>query len=297
MGNKAGTGRKKPAAKSSPMARASASKGVTASKAQKPSGRPSAATKPSPPPKKTGPSHAKVAPAKPQPKLPPVPPLGKQARPPFPPKPVDKSKPGAPPPVDAKKIVRKGITIVSNKPVKKPKVRTPPPVLAPLAGQLLKPGGPKRKPLIPSGPGAPVRVSLGMSDEERAKVRKSPFDKRELARYKAILLKKRSELIGDVNTMEREALKGESGSLSNLPQHMAEQGSEAYDQALTLDLAAADRRLIKEIDDALARIENGSFGLCELTGKPIRPERLEELPWARYSIEAARELERRSIGL
>jgi RNA polymerase-binding protein DksA len=126
------------------------------------------------------------------------------------------------------------------------------------------------------------------------KPKKSPFNAKELARYKAMLLKKRSELIGDVNTMESEALNSQAGSLSNLPQHMAEQGSDAYGQSLSLDLAAADRRLIKEIDDALKRIADGTYGICELTGKPIRAERLEELPWARYSIEAARELERRS---
>ena len=59
---------------------------------------------------------------------------------------------------------------------------------------------------------------------------------------------------------------------------------------LALDLAAADRKLIKEIDDAIKRVDNGTFGICELTGKPIKAERLEELPWARYTIEAAREL-------
>lgn len=52
---------------------------------------------------------------------------------------------------------------------------------------------------------------------------------------------------------------------------------------------------MKEIDDALKRVANGTYGLCELTGKPIKAERLQELPWARYSIEAARELERRSM--
>ena len=56
--------------------------------------------------------------------------------------------------------------------------------------------------------------------------------------------------------------------------------------------AAADRRLIKEIDDALKRIIDKKFGICEMTGKPIRAERLRELPWARYSIEAARQRER-----
>jgi RNA polymerase-binding protein DksA len=157
---------------------------------------------------------------------------------------------------------------------------------------LIKPGS-VRKPLIASGPNAPRPKNIFAGD---GKPKKSPFDKRDLAKFKAILLRKRAELVGDVSTMEDEALKGQSGSLSHLPQHMAEQGSDVYGQSLSLDLAAADRRLIKEIDDALKRIADGTYGVCELTGKPIRAERLEELPWARYSIEAARELERRSTS-
>lgn len=187
---------------------------------------------------------------------------------------------------------RKGITIVNQKPQKKSSAKGSITRIPSPGGNLLGPGSPMRKPLIPSGPTAEKPMSLGDGADLAGK--KSPFNKRELARFRAILLAKRSELIGDVNNMEREALQGNAGSLSNLPQHMADQGSDAYDQSLALDLAAAERRQIKEIDDALQRIENGTYGLCELTGKPIRPERLEEIPWARHSIEAARELERRS---
>ncbi len=85
--------------------------------------------------------------------------------------------------------------------------------------------------------------------------KKSPFNKRELTKFKNMLIAKRAELFGDVEKMESDALRSESGDLSHLPQHMADQGSDSYDQSLSLDLAAADRRLIKEIDDALARID------------------------------------------
>lgn len=196
------------------------------------------------------------------------------------------------PTVDAGKSGRKGITIVDNKPVKKGKKEGT--VIPNFGGGLLRPGGPVRKPLIQSGPQAPAAKAWGAQPTtHEMPVGKSPFNKKELARFKEILLQKRSQLVGDVSNMEDEALRSASGSLSNLPQHMADQGSDAYDQALSLDIAAADRRLIKEIDDAIARIEKGTYGVCQLTGKPIRAERLEELPWARYSIEAARELERR----
>lgn len=161
-------------------------------------------------------------------------------------------------------------------------------------GSLLGPGSPRRKPLIPSGSSAVKETAL---TERDANVhRPSPLSPEQLAKYRQILVQKRAELAGDIEHMESEALRGGgSGSLSHLPQHMAEQGSEAYDQSLSLDLAAADRRLIKEIDDAIRRIDEGTYGLCEYTGKPIRIERLNELPWARYSIEAARELERRRL--
>lgn len=214
-------------------------------------------------------------------------------------KPADAVKNSTDPKGDGKSG-RKGITIVTPKPMKRsrPKVVTAP--TPPGVGGLMSKLGPARKPLISSGPKAAHSVPLGSHHAPHAVEApkpdlRTPYKKPELQKFKAILLRKRDELIGDINTMENEALKGESGSLSNLPQHIAEQGSETYEQSLALDLAAADRKLLKEIDEALRRIENGTYGVCELTGKPIKPERLEELPWARHSIEAARELERRNI--
>lgn len=190
---------------------------------------------------------------------------------------------------------RKGITIVTPKPMKRAKAA--PAVLMPTGlGQLLGPNGPARKPLIPSGPKSPSHRAIGQHggpDEAVAKPElKTHLGKKELEHFRALLLRKRAELVGDVSTMEKEALRGETGSLSSVPSHMAEQGSDTSEQSLSLDLAAADRKLIREIDDALNRIADGTYGVCELTGTPIKQERLDELPWARHSIEAARELER-----
>jgi RNA polymerase-binding transcription factor DksA len=159
-----------------------------------------------------------------------------------------------------------------------------------VGSQLLGPGSPKRLPLIPSGPKAPKAEVLSQASGD-GKI-KSPFKKRELDKFRALLIAKRRSLVGDVSQLETEALRSSSGGLSHTPQHMAEQGSDSADQSLSLGLAAADRRLIKEIDAALQRIDEGRFGICELSGRPIRAERLRELPWARYSIEAARQRER-----
>ena len=196
---------------------------------------------------------------------------------------------------------KKGITIVEP-PKPQPKKIKPKSTtldeLPSLAGELLRPGGPARKPLIPSGPKAPNTTPLGshvMVQEVELPQAKTPFGKPELKHFRDILLAKRIELIGDVNSMEKQALEGGSGSLSHQPQHIAEQGSDTYDQTLALEIAAQDRRLVKEIDDALNRIEAGTYGICELSGKAISKHRLEELPWARFSIEAAREHERRNV--
>lgn len=194
---------------------------------------------------------------------------------------------------------RKGITVVAPKSAKKVKVPVSMANVIPSGmGRLLDPKVP-RKPLIPSGPKAHGGRALGQhggQDKQAAVVMgKSPLNPAQIDHFRALLFRKRAELVGDVAMMEKEALRSETGSLSNMPSHIAEQGSDASEQAVSLDLAAADRKLIKEIDDAIMRVERGTFGLCELTGKPIKLERLEEIPWARYSIEAARELERHSM--
>lgn len=124
------------------------------------------------------------------------------------------------------------------------------------------------------------------------KLTKSPFSKKELEEFREMLLVKRRQIEGDVNSMESEALGGSSGSLSHLPQHMADQGTDTFDQSLALDLAASQRGLLREIDAALKRIEEGTYGICDELGKPIAVERLRHTPWARYCIEAARAHER-----
>lgn len=191
---------------------------------------------------------------------------------------------------EAGKSNRKGITIVTKKRIirreQPPKGR--PSVPAP-TGSIMGMGLSSGRPLIPSS-NAPT--ASGDGDGSDGKKVKSPFTKRQLEKYAEVLHRKRRELLGDIDSMENEALKSDGGASSSLPQHMADQGSDSYDQTLSLDLAAADRTLLKEIDAALDRIADKTYGICAQTGKPISKERLDELPWARFSIEAARAMER-----
>ena len=213
----------------------------------------------------------------------------KTTKKPAPAKPAESAKGGAS--KDAKSG-RKGITIVNEKKNTRrsrpnSKAKLPP---KPDMPSLLGPGSRFKGPLIPSGPKNPVAAAD--ADGETGKKKKSPFTKRQLDKFKEILLRKRAEVFGDLEELETGALRsGGSGSLSNLPQHFAEQGSDSADQNLSLNLAEADRVLIKEIDAALGRIADRTYGLCEMTNQPIKEARLKELPWARYSIEAARRME------
>jgi len=165
------------------------------------------------------------------------------------------------------------------------------PLILPTRPLLLGPNGPSLKPLIPSG--SNVKKPVSVLDNVTSRRTKTPLTKTQLDHYRQILLVKRAELLGDMRHLEDEALRSDSGITSHTSQHLAEQGSESYEQSLNLNLAASDRKLINEIDDALQRIVDRTYGLCELTHEPIKKARLDELPWARYTIQAAREVDRR----
>jgi len=125
---------------------------------------------------------------------------------------------------------------------------------------------------------------------------KSPLSKAELKEFRKMLLAKRRDLVGDMNGIEAEALRRNrqdgTGDLSNLPTHPADIGTDNYEQEFTLGLLESERVLLEEIDQALQRIDNGTFGVCLGTGEPINPSRLKARPWAKYCIEYARMLEK-----
>jgi len=117
----------------------------------------------------------------------------------------------------------------------------------------------------------------------------------DIERFKQMLLEKRREILVNVNEMEDETLKKSrldaAGDLSSMPIHMADIGTDNYEQEFALGLMDSERKLLREIDDALQRIEQGIYGICEGTGKQIPKARLEAQPWARYCVEYARKLE------
>jgi DnaK suppressor protein len=121
---------------------------------------------------------------------------------------------------------------------------------------------------------------------------KTHLDRKQLKHYEQQLLIKRAELVGDLNSLETEALRSNGGEISHMPIHMADIGSDTYEQDFMLGLAETERERLREIDEALARIKAKTYGVCLMTHKAIPKARLEAKPWAKYTIEAARQRER-----
>jgi RNA polymerase-binding transcription factor DksA len=122
--------------------------------------------------------------------------------------------------------------------------------------------------------------------------------KADLDSYRELLVSLRSRLNGDVTHLADEALRstgGEaSGSLSNAPLHMADLGTDNFEQEFTLSLLQNQEQALDEIRDALGRIDSGTFGQCEECHQPIPKARLQALPYTRHCVECARKLQQSS---
>ena len=122
-------------------------------------------------------------------------------------------------------------------------------------------------------------------------VEKKTMTKAEIDHYRRRLLFLKRRLGGDLSKLEEEALRpvgGEpSGALSNVPGHLADPASDEYEEEVNLGLLENEAELLEEVNDALDRIERGTFGRCENCGRDISRERLEALPYAHYCIRCA----------
>lgn len=129
---------------------------------------------------------------------------------------------------------------------------------------------------------------------EQLKKVKSGLHAKDLAYFRQLLIEKRAEILGDVKSMN-DVRQASGGDLSHMPVHMADIGSDNYEQEFTLGLVESEARLLREIDEAIIRLREGYYGVCVVSGKPIVRARLEAKPWAKYSIEVAREMEKRGL--
>ena len=136
----------------------------------------------------------------------------------------------------------------------------------------------------------------GAMKPEPKVLKKTNLHKADLEEYRKMLMDKRRALLGDMSGIEAEAFRTNrqerSGDLSNIPIHPADIGSDNYEQEFTLGLLESERTLLKEINEALDRIDQGTYGICLGTGMPIDKARLRARPWAKYCIEYAHKIEK-----
>lgn len=115
-------------------------------------------------------------------------------------------------------------------------------------------------------------------------------------RYYKLLLDLRAHLTEGIERHSEETLKrsakDDAGDLSAYGQHMADAGTDTFDRDFALSMVANEQEALSEIEAAIKRIHAGTYGVCEITQKPIAKERLLAVPFTRYSAEAQKDLER-----
>jgi len=226
-------------------------------------------------------------------------------------KPVPKKKAPTkriPPVKKAGKVIKKPVkkSVAKAAPVKKqvkPQIKSSKPnkSIVPATKKVVATPG---KPTIRTGPSIAPR-SFGKSPSslmgrgaivsikpEKAK----PLNKKDLEFHRDLLLKLRDRVIDEISFLANDNLnrsaKDSSGDLSSYSFHMADQGTDNFDREFAASLLNSEHDVLYEIEEALRRIDQGTYGVCEMSGNPIERERLKALPFARYSVAVQSEMER-----
>ncbi len=120
----------------------------------------------------------------------------------------------------------------------------------------------------------------------------SPF----LRKQKERLLQLRDNILDSMNGVAKDTLRSraEGSEASAFGMHQADAGSDAYDRDFALSLLSQEQDALYEIEEALKRVEQGTYGVCEMSGKPIAHARLEAIPFARFTVECQAQIERQT---
>ena len=134
-----------------------------------------------------------------------------------------------------------------------------------------------------------AEVILGRNNVER---KLSPF----VRKQKDKLLQLRDAMVDSMAGVAQDTLRSraEGSEASAFGMHQADAGSDAYDRDFALSLLSQEQDALYEIDQALKRIELGTYGTCEMSGKPIPHARLEAIPFARFTVECQSQLEKQN---
>ncbi|MDD5568421.1 MAG: TraR/DksA family transcriptional regulator [Candidatus Omnitrophota bacterium] len=126
---------------------------------------------------------------------------------------------------------------------------------------------------------------------------KNKFTKKELSAFKQIILKRKEEVNDEIKHISDDTLKKSqkdaSGDISGYTYHMADVATDNYDREFSLGLASNDRKSLYELNDALKKVEDGTFGICEECKHLITKARLKALPHARLCVKCQEKREKR----
>lgn len=123
----------------------------------------------------------------------------------------------------------------------------------------------------------------------KSKAGKSHLTEIELKHYENLLLEKRLAVVEQLSVIDSNIdnlSEADDADFSSITHHLGDIGSDAEEQTLNFQLKERMQKFLEEIDEALLRIQDGTYGICQATGKPIPKERLESVPHTRFSIEA-----------
>lgn len=119
---------------------------------------------------------------------------------------------------------------------------------------------------------------------------------REHEKFFNLLMELRNHVSEGLNLHAEETLKRSSkddaGDLSSYSQHMADAGTDTFDRDFALSMVSSEQDALSEIDAAIERIYEGTYGICQMTGKKIRDERLMAVPFTRHSIASQTQIEK-----
>jgi len=138
------------------------------------------------------------------------------------------------------------------------------------------------------------KEEVGATIDVVKNVKVTPFMKKQKGR----LIELRSMLLDSMDSVAEGNLRArpEGSEASAFGMHQADAGSDAYDRDFALSLLSQEQDSFHEINEALKRLESGTYGICEMSGKDIPEIRLEALPFTRYTVECQAQLERDNMG-
>ncbi len=116
--------------------------------------------------------------------------------------------------------------------------------------------------------------------------------KRNFEKFKELLLKERARILSEILKMEKEVSELRE---NEVVKDIGDMSMDNFSEQLLVNLEERERKILEEIERALEKIENGTYGICERCGGPIEEKRLEAKPYARYCISCRRKLEKKGL--